>query len=162
MFLALSPVIAAGRALFAFTVAVLSMSGHAAVGHHHLDVSRMVLAFLLLLATAWRSNDPRSLLTASALAQCLVHGGIRMESVSMFAMHAIGTVLAFFLIWKFEELWLACMHALQPLLQMIRIAPPAMPVSLAALLCIPWKNPLRNLVKIHSLSRRGPPALALV
>ena len=94
-------------------------------------------------------------------AQCLVHGGLPVGNLSMFSMHAIGAVLAFFLIWKFEEHWLACVHALRPLLQMIRIEPLAIPVSFAALLCIPWKNPLRNLVKIHSLSRRGPPALAL-
>jgi hypothetical protein len=158
VFLALSPVIATGRALFAFTVTVLSMSGHAALGAHHFDVSRLVLAFLLLLGIAWRSNDARALLGASAIAECLVHGGIPVGSLTMFSLHVSGTMLAFFLIWKFEALWAVCVEVLRPLLQPLLL--PHLQPFVAVVANTEWRNPFVSLFRRLSTPVRGPPDFA--
>ena len=158
MFLALPPVIAAGRAIFAFAVVVLSMSGHASAGHQHVDLSRVALAFLLLLAAAWRTNDARLLLAASVAAQCLVHGGLPIGNLSMFSMHASGAALAFFLIWQFELLWAVCLEMLRPLCQPIQVPPPS--TASATTHHTAWRNPFRSHVRFLIAPVRGPPVFA--
>lgn len=159
MFLALTPVVAAGRGLFALAVVVLSMSGHATVGHMHLDVSRSALAFVLLLAVAWRTNDARTLLLASAVAQCMVHGGIPVSSPAMFCLHLAGTFAAFALISRFEALWGACVSMLRPLLSPATLYHPSVPQS-RPVHCTVWHNPFQATHPARFTLRRGPPALA--
>lgn len=161
MFLPLTPVVAAVRAVAALAVTTASMSGHSNLAHSHVVVSRAALAFLAVLACSWLSDRRSTFLLGATVAQLLIHGSLQFDQPGMLVFHVSSALVASGVAWHFEELWLASMHALQPLLQTLRIAPPAIPVSLAGLLCIPWRNPLRTLVRIHSLSRRGPPALAL-
>jgi hypothetical protein len=160
VFLALTPVVAAGRAVFALAVTALSMSGHAAIGHTHLDVSRFALASILLLAFSWRTSDTRVLLAASVAAQCLVHGSSPMADLAMLSLHAAGAFLAFALISRFEVLWDACVAALRPLLS------PSVPLHLSSAPRLGsahrtvWHNPFHGTARARLTLRRGPPVLA--
>jgi len=160
MFLALTPVVAAGRALFAFAVVALSVSGHAVIGHVHVDMSRLGMAFLLLLAVSWRTHDARALLLASIAAQCLVHGGIPMASPTMFALHAIGALAAFILVSRFERVWAGCAAALRPLLRPVAwLRLPHLPRPVQAHRTV-WHNPFHAHQSTRISPRRGPPFFA--
>lgn len=160
MFLRLTPIVAAGRALAAFAVTTASMSGHASVGHMHADFSRAALGFLILLAFAWGSNRRSTLLLGAILAQLVVHGSTNFTNAHMLALHIGAALLAGALTWHFEALWVACTHALAPLLQLPRtlgIDTPALPRQRHRTV---WRNRLHAARFVSSLPGRGPPVFA--
>lgn len=158
MFLALTPVVAAGRALFALAVAALSMSGHAAIGHVHFDMSRFVLAFILLLASSWHTSDARALLVSSVVAQCVVHGGVPVADLAMLSLHTAGAFVAFALVSRFEALWDACISALDPLLSpSLLLHLPSTPQSSSVHRTV-WHNPFHVNGRTRLSPRRGPPS----
>jgi len=161
MFLRLPAVAAVGRALGALVCVLASMSGHAAMGHHHADVPRAAIAFLLLLAASWRTHDVRWLLLAGQMSQVVVHGGFAVDALPMLAMHTLSGVAAALLVWRLEVVWWVCTTLLDPLRRAVAI----LCTSLQQPDCV---GPLRaagdGLELIHRFSAsvlgRAPPALA--
>lgn len=127
MFLRLPAVIAGGRALGALACVVASMSGHAALGHHHVDVPRAAFAFLFLLAASWRTHDVRWLLLAGQLSQAVVHGGAAAASLPMIVMHSLFGLAAALLVWRFEVLWAAGIALLSPLRRALALSTGTLP-----------------------------------
>ena len=111
MLLRLAPAFATGRALFAAAAVIGSSAGHFVGDHAHAHIPSMVLAFFLLLGTAWRTNNPRVLFAAAVSVQALIHVGgmvaahVPFFSLQMAAFHATLAVIAWLLMWKFEQLW---------------------------------------------------------
>lgn len=158
MFLRLSSVVAMGRALCALAVVAASMTGHAATGHHHLDVSRAALAFLMLLAAAWSTNNPRTLLIAALAAQLIVHGAAPMQGTTMVLVHGCGALAALVITARFELLWSACSAALVPLLRVTRAL--VLPVVPGCATAQPRTGEHRFVAFVYATTapRRGPPA----
>ena len=163
MFLPLTPVIAAGRAIFAAAAVGASGLGHAGVGHGHMDFSSMILAFFILLAAAWRTNCPRKLLAASLMAQLVVHftapSGMHNLTPHMLLLHAGCAVLAWILLWKFELCWEVLSSALCRLLGtlFVHTVRPWSPARVAVVTAHQLK---RFLLLENSQVRRGPPVFA--
>lgn len=161
MFLRLPAVIAGGRALGALAFVLASMSGHAAMGHHHLDVPRAAFAFLLLLAASWRTNDVRWLLVAGQLSQVVVHGGVAASTWPMLLMHTSLGGAAALLVWRFESVWAACSSLLAPLLRAFAVAATSLRVPRRLLPALPRGSAPTFLDRFTaSLCGRGPPVLA--
>lgn len=161
MFLRLTTVAAVGRALGALACVIASMSGHAAMGHHHIDMPRATFAFLLLLAASWRTHDIRWLLVAGQLSQVLVHGGLAVDALPMLAMHTLSGIATALLVWRVESVWSVCTALLDPLRRAVAI--------LSSSLQQPDRvRPIRacggGLELLHrfaaSIPGRGPPVLA--
>ena len=161
--LRLAPVVAAGRALFAAATVLASAQGHATAGHSHLDLPSVLFAFFMLLFVSWRTNSPRALCVAALAAQSLVHFlGAPMSgdtSIAMFAVHGIGAVVAWLLVWRFEALWTTATSALSCALHVLfgdlptpttaKTTPAFVTASGAGLSAL-----------VSNVSRRGPPAFA--
>lgn len=161
--LRLAPVVAAGRALFAAATVLASAQGHATVGHSHFDGPSVVLAFFMLLFVSWRTNNPRALFVAALATQALVHllgapmsGGV---PIAMVAVHGVGAVAAWLLVWRFETLWTTATAALTSALGLLFVELPT-PIATNVLPVFVTRNdsPLPFLVSV--MTRRGPPAFA--
>lgn len=161
MFLRLPAVVAGGRALGALSCVLASMSGHAAMGHHHMDVPRAAFAFLMLLAASWRTSDVRWLLVAGQASQLIVHGGVSIESLPMLLMHTLFGISAALLVWRVEAVWQALLALLEPLRRAVALIgisvdfPPRVGV-----VRWPHANRAPSSRLPTSLSGRAPPVLA--
>ena len=160
MFLRLTPVVAAGRAVAALAVTFASMSGHASAGHAHADVSRAALGFLVLLAFAWTSNRRSTLLLGALLGQLLVHGSLHFADARMLGLHIGAALLAGALTWHFEGVWNASAQALLPLLRAALVSPFTVPTAARSSLRTVWANPFDIAREVGTTPRRGPPVLA--
>ena len=160
MFLRLTPAIATGRAVAVLAVTAVTMSGHGIMSQGHADVVRGAIAYLLMLAVAWRTNNPLQLFAGALLGQAVVHGETAVAADNMTLMHAAGAVVAMALCWKFELVWSHVVAALQPLHSVI-IRPTAAAVpALAPPVPLGFAGVLLSLLRVHSTPLRGPPVVA--
>ena len=164
MLLRLAPAVAAGRAFFAAAAVVGSAVGHLSGAHAHAQLPSFLLAFFLLLGTAWRTNDPRVLLAASLGVQLLVHLiGVMSAHVApvtpgMVGFHSAAAVIAWVLMWKFETLWWSLTSAITAVFgsHLLTVMTPA--VLAHSSVSFVGTHRIRLLCFTHS--RRGPPVLA--
>lgn len=158
MFLRLPTVIAGGRALGALACVLASMSGHAAMGHHHLDVPRAAFAFLLLLAASWRTHDVRWLLLAAQASQVVVHGGLTVATPRMLLMHWLFGLLSALLVWRLELVWVACGALVEPLRRAVAVATSKLPSPGDAVRSIPaFHVPSLLQLPLRCIAGRAPP-----
>lgn len=156
MFLRLTPIAAIGRASGALGIVVGSMAGHVAAGHHHVDLSRAAMAFVVMLGAVWSTDDQRRLLGYAALAQLLVHGGLPMQPL-MLTVHLVGALVALHISRAMETAWRMREHLSAPLRSVLFVGP-ACPPALVRPVCnasapILLRHQYRNVV----LQLRGPP-----
>lgn len=165
MLLRLAPAIATGRALFAAAVVMGSSVGHFTGEHAHAQMPTITLAFFVLLATAWRTNNPRTLFLAALSVQVMIHfGGVATAHVtvltpSMVMFHAGMAITAWLLLWHFEAIWHSLSSALQAVLHAIEIAAQAPPL-LIRVLTVRSQRVLADLLDTSTHPHRGPPVLA--
>lgn len=165
MLLRLAPAIAIGRALFAAAAVIGSSAGHFAGDHAHAQVPTITLAFFVLLAAAWRTNNPRTLFLAALSVQVLIHfagvatAHVTVLTASMVLFHAGMAIAAWLLLWQFEAMWHSVSSALHAALHAIEIAAQAPPLLVRGR-AAHSQRVLANLLDTSTHPRRGPPVLA--
>lgn len=165
MLLRLAPAIAIGRALFAAAAVIGSSAEHFSGQHGHAQIPTMVLCFFGLLATAWRTNNPRVLLLAAISVQVVIHtagvftGNVTGLTPAMAGFHMGMAVIAWLLLWNFEAIWCSLSSAVQWVFRALELAPQSVPVFIRVR-SERSQLVLANLLDTSTHPRRGPPVLA--
>ena len=180
MFLELSPTLAGGRFAFAAAAVTSSAIAHSEFGAMGVDLPSVIVAFFLLLLASWTTRNSVVLLGAALGSQVVLHFGsmwaaesnamligaphhVLQHSMqhtvtpSMLGLHAIASIVAWVLLWRFEVAWEGIARVVRAVVSAFTSVPIAAPRFVRACIDTTLLG-LESFRDSRHVLRRGPPA----